>query len=306
MKILYYTVSVLICCVVLTLPCQAKSNAGMEIVNQGTEGRALEIQPLFSRYAQTVSRWTLRGGARFFEDVELQEADEFDGTSLDVELTVPLSERFQLRFYYPFYTDGEARITESGNGAGNGEKVDINGNGGILDFPSAIIDYQFMQAAAPGAFNMAAFVGVGYTLESLDVELKSSGDLVDEYNHRGAVFLFGIKADKQLNSCWSVIGNLGGRYYWDSDDINPNDNDNDEFWLLDASAALVYAPQDAWVYPVLEVVYQGEFSDYNNLQVVPQVIFSLCSHFDLNLGLSIGLLGDGPSFEGRAQMTLRY
>ena len=306
MKIVQHAVITLICCIFLTLPCLAESDDVGASANQETTTLTREIQPLFSRYAKTVTRWTLRGGARFFKDVELQEADEFDGTSLDIELTAPLSERFQFRFHYPFYTDGEARITESNNGAGNGKKVDINGNGGTLDFPCAIIDYQFVQAAAPGEFNMAIFAGAGYVMDPLDVEDKETGELLDFYNHRGAVFLFGLKLDQQINSCWSVVTNLGGRYYWDSDDLNPNNQDDDKFWLLDASGSLIYTPQDAWLYPVLEIVYQGEFDNYNNLQVVPQIIIPVCSHFDLNLGVSIGILDDGPSLEGHAQMTLRY
>ena len=257
-----------------------------------------QIQPLFSRYAQTTKAWTLRGTYRQFTDVELQEVDSFDGSLVDFELTVPLSDRWQVRFYLPVYTDGDAKRMDSG------DKVDISGDGGLLDFPSIIVDYQFMQAQSKGDWNMAAYFGVGTALENLEETNQVTG-AIDRINHRGSAAMLGLKADKQLSDCWQFIGNLGGRYYWESDDIHPNDG-NDVFFLLDASAAFVYAPENAWAYPVIEFVYQGSFSAYNSLQVVPQVVVPIGDHVDVNAGVSFGLLDEGPSTDARVQMTLRF
>jgi len=257
-----------------------------------------QIQPLFSRYAQTTKKWTIRGSYRSFTDMELQEVDSFDGTSYDFELTAPLSERWQMRLYYPIQTEGDAQEI------GSGDDVDIDGDGGMLDFPSLIVDYQFKQANSAGEYNLAAYLGFGTALDFLEVENKSAGS-VDRMNHRGAAVLFGMKADKQLNHCWTFIGNLGGRYYWESDDIHPNGG-SDVFFLLDASAAFIYAPPNAWAYPMIEFVYQGSFSDYNSLQVVPQVVVPIGEHLDINAGVSLGILDDGPSTDARVQMTLRF
>lgn len=256
------------------------------------------LQPLFSRYAQTATQWTLRAGYRAFKDVELQEIDELDGTSYDIELLVPLSESLQVRLYYPLKTEGDARDIASG------ADVDVDGKGGLLDFPSLTLEYQFKKAAGRGDYNLAAYLGVGYIRNYLESEIQPNGR-IDRINHRGAALLFGIKADKQLNNCWTFVGNVGGRYYWDSDDIHPN-SDSDKFFLLDASAAFIFAPDNAWVYPAVEVVYQGDVSDYNSLQVVPQVIVPIGSHVDLNAGVSVGLLDDGPSTEGRLQLNVRF
>ncbi len=117
--------------------------------------------------------------------------------------------------------------------------------------------------------------------------------------------MFGFKADKQLNDCWTFVGNVGGRYYWDSDDIHPNGG-SDMFFLLEASAAWIYAPRNAWVYPAVEVLYQGTVSDYNSVQVVPQIIIPIGSHIDLNAGVSVGLLDDGPSTEARVQLNISF
>ncbi|MBT8045213.1 MAG: hypothetical protein KJO79_09710, partial [Verrucomicrobiae bacterium] len=60
------------------------------------------------------------------------------------------------------------------------------------------------------------------------------------------------------------------------------------------------------IYPAIEVVYQGDVSDYNSLQVVPQVMIPIGSHVDISAGVSIGLLDDGPSTEARAQLNVRF
>jgi len=302
MKLQWSTVITLASSISMVLPLQAgetvSAKGGIVIAPPVAECSTHEIHPLFSRYAQTAKSWTLRAGYRSFKDVELQEADEFDGTTLDIELIVPLNERFQLRFYYPYSTEGDAEHINSGN------DLDIDGNGGVLDFPSIIVDYQFKKAVSAGDYNLASYLGVGNVRQHLDAKDKTTG-LVDRYNHRGSVLLFGFKADKQLNNCWTFIGNVGGRFYWDSDDIHPN-SDSDQFFLIDASTAWIYAPENAWIYPAFEVVYQGDVSDYNSLQVVPQVIVPFGSHVDLNAGMSVGLLDDGPSTEARLQLNVRF
>lgn len=257
-----------------------------------------QIQPLFSRYAQTTKKWTIRGSYRSFTGVGLQEIDEFDGSSYDVELTAPLSERWQLRLYYPIHTEGDAQDIQNGN------DVDVSGDGGMLDYPSLIADYQFKQAEAAGDWNLAAYLGFGTALGYLEGKDEVTGS-IDRINHRGANVMFGLKSDKQLDHCWTFIGNLGGRYYWESDDIHPYGG-SDQFFLLDASAAFVYAPQNAWAYPMVELVYQGSFTDYNSLQIVPQVIVPVGEHLDINAGISLGILDDGPEADARLQMTLRF
>lgn len=295
------TISALALSLAAVLPASAgDSSKGAEIIVPPAPEPCSdhEIQPLFSRYAQTASSLTLRAGYRAFEDVELQEIDELDGTSYDVEVLIPFNDRLQLRIYYPLHVEGDARDIATG------EDVDLDGDSGLLDFPSLTLEYQFKKADAPGDYNLAFYFGVGYVQESVDSETGPNRTL-DRINHRGAAALFGLKADKQLNNCWTFVGNVGGRYYWDSDDIHPN-SDSDKFFLIDASAAFIYAPNDAWVFPAVEVVYQGDVSDYNSLQVVPQVIIPIGSHVDLNAGVSVGLLDDGPSTEGRLQLNVRF
>jgi hypothetical protein len=304
MKLPTSTLIAVVSCASIISPCHAGDDVSVEAVSSiivpGSvpECSTREIQPLFSRYAQTAKSWTLRAGYRDFKDVELQEADSFEGTTMDFEIIIPLNERWQVRFYYPYSTEGDAEAIDSG------ADLDIDGDGGALDFPSLVVDYQFKQAEAVGEYKLAAYLGVGNVRESIDSTDKTTGR-IDRFNHRGSVLLFGMKADKQLNNCWTVVGNVGGRYYWDSDDMNPSGG-SDKFFLFDASAAWIYAPENSWAYPAIEAVYQGDVSDYNSLLIVPQVIIPVRFHADLNGGVSVGLLDDGPSTEARVQLDVRF
>lgn len=257
-----------------------------------------QLQPLGTRYARTATKITFNSSVRFFHGVELQEANAFDGYTVDLELTVPFWERFQLRLYYPAYTDGDARLTESGNPQ-VGEKIDIDGDGGIFDFPSAIVDYQFKQAQSAQEWNLAAFAGYGYAINELET---SPGDV---YNHQGNAVLFGLKGDRELNAQTTALVNLGGRYYYKSDDLNPAGND-DVFAFMDASVAFVYDPSLGWVYPALELIYQGDLGSYNTFRLDPQLIFPVSQNLELKAGGGIGLTSDGESWQARLQAVIRY
>ncbi|MBN2707062.1 MAG: hypothetical protein JXR89_11545 [Deltaproteobacteria bacterium] len=300
MRVLRFFAVGLVCCLVFAAPKSTVAQGKDPAIELNQKRAVPEIQPLYSRYAQTVSTWTLRGGANFFTDADLQEAKNFDGAALDLELTVPLNDRFQVRLYYPFYTDGEARSTNYGQ-----VELDIEGDGGLLDFPSLTVDYQFLKADSVSAYNLAAYLGVGTVFDELEARGQHSA-YFDIYNHRGSVLLFGLKADREFARAWSFIANLGGRYYWDSDDLHPKDEGSDKFWLLDASAALAYTPADWWLFPVLEMVFRGDLDNCNCLFLVPQMIIRCGCHLDFNAGVGIGLTNDGPSTETRLQMTLRY
>jgi hypothetical protein len=286
----------------LVLPLSAGAAAGGDI------HPVRDVKPLYSYYARTVSSVTVRTGGNYFHDMKLQEADDFDGYTIDMELIVPLLERLQFRFYYPAYTDGDATAYADGHGQDypDGFDVDIHGAGGVLDFPSINLDYQFWKADSPDGYNFSVTTGVGYILRYLKVEDKDTNDEIDRYNHRGAVWLFGLRMDHALNPCCDLVANLGGRYYWDSDDIYIDNPDDDVFWLADASLALIYKPQNFWAYPSIEMVYQGDLGDYTKFEVVPEVIIPLGRHFDLNAGVGIGLADDGPDYEGRVELNFHF
>jgi hypothetical protein len=250
-----------------------------------------------------VRKVTFNANARVFNDVELQEADEFDGWGVDADLTfrIPYTERFQIRLSWPFYTDGEARVREKGR-VDTGRKIDIRGYGGVFDFPNAQVEYQFLTEEEKG-FNMAAYVGYGEKMRGL---WTTSYDR-DVYNHDGQVIPFGLKLDWRHGDRWRFAANVGARYYNKSDDINPSGpGSSDRFWLGDVSFAAIYHPWDYPIYPVGELVYQGNFGDYHSLLAVPELVWAACRNFELKVGVPIGLTGEGESFGGRLQATLRF
>ena len=263
-----------------------------------------QIQPLMTRYAETAKKITLNAGAHIFNGVDLQEADKFDGYTVDADLTVPIpyTKHWQLRLSYPFYTDGEARLTNPGQ-PDTGKKIDISGYGGVFDFANVQLEYQFRDESEHG-YNMAAYGGVGEALRFLQTTTVDK----DVYNHAGQVALLGLKADWHHGDDWRFVANLGTRYYFTSDDLNPSDSSisGDQFFLLEASFAAIYHPWKAPFFPVAELVYQGVISDYNSVLFVPEIIYAINSHLELKAGAPIGLTGDGESFGGRFQITTRF
>ncbi|MDX1486774.1 MAG: hypothetical protein R3268_01140 [Acidiferrobacterales bacterium] len=251
------------------------------------------LQPIFSRYAQTASKLYLDTTLRYFEDVQLQEADDFDGWGLDAEVTYPFRRNMQLRFVVPLYTEGTAVRTEPPN---QGAEIDIEGNGGTFDFFSVIFEHQ---VKANTLDNLAYFAGGGTRLE----ELETSTD--DVFNHQGNVILGGIKFDRYYERQQTqLIVNLGGRYYFSSDDLNPAGG-SDTFFMLEASAAAVF---NRWkrVYPVGELVYQGVDFDYNSLLFVPEAIFPVNAGVSVKLGVPIGLTSDGEQLGLRFRVTAQF
>lgn len=261
-----------------------------------------QIQPIFTRYAETAKKITFNTTARIFNDVQLQEADRFDGWGIDADLTIPIpfTERFQVRLFWPFYTDGDARLINPGQ-PDTGRRIDIRGYGGTFEFPNVQLEWQFLgEKNAP--LNLAAYGGVGERQRELWTTTVDG----DVYNHAGRVGLFGLKADWRCGNDLRFVANAGGRYYYKSDDLNPSDANEDRFTLADISAAVIYHPWKCPVFPVAELVYQGDFTDYNSVLLVPEVIIGVCKNFELKAGAPIGLTSDGESFGGRFQATARF
>lgn len=262
-----------------------------------------QIQPIYSRYAERVKKVTFNATGRIFNDVQLQEADKFDGYTVDADLTIPIpgTERFQIRLYWPIYTDGQARLIDP-TAPDFGKKIDIYGYGGTFDYPSITFEYQFLKESDHD-FNLSGYLGAGARV----YYLKTSTVGKDVYNHMGKQVLFGTKADWRAGDDWRFVANLGGSYYIESDDLNPEGTgSSDVFALANISVSAIYHPWKLPVFPVAELLYQGNFSGYNAIQAVPEVIWAINSHFELKAGLPIGLTSDGQSWGGTFQGTVRF
>ena len=261
-----------------------------------------QIQPLYTRYAETVKKITFNAPFHVFTDVQLQEADHFDGWTVDADLTfrIPYTKHLQARIFWPFYTEGDARVIDPGSDYHR--DTEIRGYGGTFDYPSIELAYQFLEEADHG-FNASVYGGAGERQRILWTTTQDH----DIYNHAGDNAFFGVRADWHCGDNWRFAANAGARYYFKSDDLNPEGTgSSDKFYLADISVAAIYHAWDWPVFPVAELAYQGTFSDYHSVLAVPEVIWAVCPNFEIKAGAPIGLTGDGEQFGGRFQATLRF
>jgi hypothetical protein len=260
------------------------------------------LQPISTRFAQTQSSTSIELVASTFTDLEIDEADNFDGWTASLEIVVPLeevSEYMQLRFSLPFYTDGDARITDDSK-SNFGEKTDIDGYGGVYDFVTLQFEHQWLERETSG-FNAAYVAGFGTVLVPLDTDALAIGetdsDETDQMNHKGNVFLAGLKFDRPV----SIFGNesqllLNGgiRRYALTDDLHPDGKEN--FTWADLKGAVIFEKVGDIVVPVLELTYLGDlgnFSDFSELLLKPEAIFPFNESASLKLGGLLSLSGDG-------------
>ena len=261
------------------------------------------LQPISTRYAQTQDAISIEVGATTFSDIELEEADGFDGWSAGAEVVVPLkvvSERMQVRLLIPFYTDGDATITDP-ELPDVGEDIDIDGNGGLYDFAIAQFEHQLF-TLKDDDFNAAYYAGWGKVIESLDTTTSDK----DLYNHSGKVTVGGIKYDHPVSLLGSesqLLLNAGFRYYYETDDLHPDDED--DFIWADLRGAIVFESIGELIVPVLELSFLGD-SDYSDLQLQPQVIIPFNDNVSVKLGGYVGLLSDGSDGGGTAILAIGF
>lgn len=256
------------------------------------------LLPLETRYAQTLEGLTLTGSYRYFTDMELQEADRFDGWSLDLDLSLPLNDRFQLWLSLPVYTRGQARLTNPGQ-PDTGREIDIKGNGGVYNFTTLNFEHQLGFARDSG-YNLGYYLGLGMVVDPLDTT-TAKGDV---YNHRGRMTQGGVKLD---GTAWGDsirwLGNFGLRWYWQTDDLSPS---GDNFTYIDLKGAAIFPAWGEGVHPVIEATYLGDFGQYNALTLSPELILSLGPDLSLKAGIPVGLGGEGNQLGATAQFSYRF
>ncbi|CAA6676965.1 MULTISPECIES: hypothetical protein [unclassified Lentimonas] len=265
------------------------------------------LQPINTRFAQTQEAISIEVGASTFSDIELEEADSFDGWTAGAEVVVPFRflseslENMQVRLLIPFYTDGDAKGTDPELPESFGKSIDIDGNGGLYDFAIAQFEHQLFNLKDDD-FNAAYYAGWGKVLESLDTTTSDK----DLYNHSGKVTVGGIKYDRPI----SVFGNdsqlllnAGFRHYYDTDDLHPDDEDS--FTWADLRAAIVFEQMGEYIIPVLELTFLGD-ADYSDMQLQPEVIIPFNDNVSMKLGGYVGLLSDGSEYGGAASLAVGF
>jgi hypothetical protein len=263
---------------------------------EATKRPDYEIQPLFTYFARTPTKVTLRSTVATFDDVELQEANHFDGISVEAELAIPFLRRFQLILAGPIYTSGEAELIQPGH-----PSIDLWGWSGTFEFPNVQLQWQFLTEET-SRMNMAVHAGYGTILGKLHTTTDDFFHVgaSDIYNHGGNQIIGGLRMDRTINDWLTFAGNVGATYYLTSDDLHP-DGGGDSWALGNFSAAAIVHPWEARVYPTLELVYSTDFGDYNSVMFVPQVIVPVCSNFEFKIGVTVGATGDGEDYGARFQ-----
>lgn len=254
-------------------------------------------QPILTRFAQTQSESSFELSATRFTDVELDEADHFDGWTAKAELTIPFEDDKQIRLSIPFYTDGDARLTKPGSSF-TGKIIDIDGNGGVFDYATLQYEHQ-VRFADQSNYNLAYTLGGGFRTKELDT---TTGD---KFNHTGRMLLLGAKADSYINGGDSqLLINAGIRYYHDADDLNPENKDS---WTwADIKTAVIFSKWGERTQPVIEASYLGDFNDYNELALVPELVFLLDKSVSLKLGAIIGVTDDGNDAGAVGSLSINF
>lgn len=259
------------------------------------------MQPIKTDPARIQDKIMLSVSWESFQDMELDEVENFDGWTVATELVVPFMDKFQFRFNLPLRTEGDA-VVKSDHWLRPGIDIDVEGNGGVFDFITLVFEHQLFGEQDKG-YNLSYYVGGGAVGDQLETTLLRPGEGTDSINHNGTVWMLGVKADTER---WDtrLLGNLGIRGYARSDDLNPGGND--QMYLLDLKGAVIFAPWGKYVHPVLEFTYLGDFTDVNQITLLPELLIPVNPHLELKAGVAIGLGGNGSEIGGQAEASIRF
>jgi len=285
-------VSYLVAGILLLLTTAALADSGERKARQNL----FELEPIYTRNARNVQRVTVNLTYDNFRNVALEEVDEFDGYTTKAEIIVPFGKenRWEVRFDYPFKTDGDAEDIATG------ESVDINGHAGVYDFATLVLQRE-LSRADKCPINSSVYFGGGMRSSRLDTDLDD-----EVYNHTGRVVRLGFNFDNAREGRdIRLQTSLDGRYYFDSDDINPSDNGT-EFYLMNLSGAAVYNAE-GFIKPAFEILYSTDFNDRQIVQAVPQLIVPLWDMVEIKAGYAFGHSdGEGSTQTGTIRTTFSF
>lgn len=259
------------------------------------------MQPIKTDPAQIQDKIMLSISWESFQDMELDEVENFDGWTVAAELVLPFMDNFQLRFNMPLRTEGDATV-KSDHWIVPGMDIDVDGNGGVFDFITLAFEHQLFHEQDRG-YNLSYYLGAGAVGYPLDTTLPRPRTGTDSINHNGSVWMGGVKADGER---WGarLLGNAGVRGYSRSDDLNPGGSD--QFYVLDLKGAVILSPWGRYVNPVVEFTYLGNFSDVNQITLLPEVLIPVNQHLELKAGVAIGLGGNGSEIGAQAEASIRF
>jgi hypothetical protein len=271
-------------------------------VNVAAGGSKAMVEPLFTRYARTYQAPTLNFRAEYFKDKPMEEMTDFDGYTLALDFTWPFNDRSQLRVLWPFYTNGEG-VYDKPEHLFDGVNVDVEGYGGVRDFPSIIYERRFSWLEKKTGVNVAWLAGIGRRLNLLLVEHK--GNEIDRFNHTGFNYQAGLKMDSDIRQgSMTLLGNLRYVRYHYPDDINLSDNDT-SFGVLHLTGAVMFNDYGRFT-PVLEAILKADFKDFTAFSLAPELIYSLSDNYDIKFGVPFRLTSDGQEYAADLGLTYRF
>ncbi len=258
-------------------------------------------EPIRTQYADIGDQMELKLGWQSFKGMEVDEVEDLEGWTAIAEFSIPLADKFRLRLSYSFKTDAEATVKDN-QPMQQGEKVDVEGNGGVYDFLTLTFEHQLMFAEDTG-YNLSYYVNGGRVPGRLHTTKRDLIDpsQFDPMNHTGMVFGGGVRFDR-VHSFGQLLANVGLRYYSDSDDLHPDGDAS--FPALDVKLAVVFSPWGA-LYPAVEVTYLGDFSSLNQFSVIPELLYTY-KIMDLKAGAEIGVGGTGNELGALLQASVRF
>jgi len=260
------------------------------------------VEPIFTRYARIYQAPTLDFRAEFFRDKPMEEMTDFDGYTLTLDFTWPINDRSQLEFLLPVYTNGDGDYDKPGDPY-DGVHADVEGFGGVREFPSIIYERRFSWLEEKTGANVAWLAGIGRRFDTLKV--KYHGNEIDRFNHTGYNYQFGLKMDGDIREgSMTLLGNLRYVAFVDSDDINLSGDDT-SFGVLYTTGALMLNNYGR-ITPVLEAILEADFKDFTAFSLAPEVIYTLTDHFDIKLGVPFRLTSDGQKVAADLELTYRF
>ncbi len=246
------------------------------------------VEPLFTKSAKISDHYIVDAYIETYKGRQFQEIDDVDATELRLDVVFPILTNSQLRLSVPFSTDGDGVRID------NGDKTNINGNNGTLNFVSLAYEHQFMHKADDN-MDVMAYANLGTRVANLET---SHGD---NMNHQGRNIKAGFKLNTEISSSLLFLTDMGYQYYWVSDDLNPSGG-GDKFGNVVASFAVI--KHDRSLKPAVELTYRGDFGNYNNLAISPELIYSF-ENVDLKLALPIGITSDADDYGVTVGLTFR-
>lgn len=272
-----------------------------------------QVEPLFSRYAQTYKAPTLSLKVENFNDKPMEELNNFNGYTVTLDFTDPIDDISQIKFILPLYTRGRGRLDDDEviNPIYNGRKMKVKSTiGGVRDYASVIYERQTPDWEKIWGVNIAWRAGAGKRMDTLDVTYK--GEHVDKFNHNGFNLQGGFKMDTDIQDGeMTFIGNAGLILYIDSDDINftaegeAGSSTSTDFFVLSLDSAILFNTFGR-ITPVIETLFEHDFRGYTSFSLSPEIIYTLSNALDIKFGVPFKVTKRGQNYAGVLEGTYRF